>query len=338
MHDDLVKDLAEGYHHSDRDLLERPGIQTYESSVVHADGTRRQVIFNKATFQNAEGEVGGLIGVILDITEHKRAEEQIQLLADAVQSSQELICITDQDNRFTFANQAFLHAYGYTTEEILGKTPDLLYSAKNPPGLCNLIHQQTLRGGWKGEVVNCRKDGAEFPVSLNTSPIKNGEGRTLGLVGVATDISERRRAEQHNAALSHLGYRLSSANTREQAASIILDIGSELFGWDAGYVSLCSPAQDQITPLLTVDTVEGERVLFPPTSWPLAPSPMMRRVLKEGAALIERERSLRCGTQAGPFWKRQTIGRFQDVCSDPCEGLGHWHPVHPKLYAQGLFP
>ena len=166
------------------------------------------------------------------------------------------------------------------------RTPDFLYSAKNPPGLSDVVFQQTLRGGWKGEILNRRKDGTEFPISLDTAPIKSNEGRTLGLVGVARDISERIRAEKRNAAFAHLGYRLSAASTREQAAEIILDIGSELFGWDAGYVTLCSPEQDQITPLLTVDTVEGERVRFPPTSWPLNPSAMMRRVMTEGAQLL----------------------------------------------------
>jgi PAS domain S-box-containing protein len=280
------KDLAEVYHQADEELLKRPGSQNYESSLLYADGTHHQVIFNKATYQNAEGEVGGLIGVILDITERKRAEEQIQLLADAVQSTQDMICITDQQNRFTFANRAFLQTYGYTAEEIMGRTPDFLCSAKNPPGLTGVIFQQTLRGGWKGEIVDCRKDGTEFPISLDTSPIKSSEGRMLGLVAVARDISERIRAEKRSAAFSHLGYRLSAVSTREQAADVILDIGSELFGWDAGYVNLYSPEQDQITPLLTVDIVEGERVPFPPTSWPLKPSPMMRRVMNEGAQLL----------------------------------------------------
>src|ERR1019366_5919589 len=124
------RDLAEVYHQADEELLKRPGSQNYESSLLYADGTRHQVIFYKATYQDAEGEVSGLIGVILDITEHKRAEEQIQLLADAVQSSQDMICITDPENRFTFANRAFLQTYGYTAEEIMGRTPDLLFSAK----------------------------------------------------------------------------------------------------------------------------------------------------------------------------------------------------------------
>jgi PAS domain S-box-containing protein len=131
-----------------------------------------------------------------DITERKRAEEQIRLLAYAVQSARDLICITDGENRFTFVNQSFVKACGYSQEEILGKKPDFLYSPKNPPGLYEHIFRQTLGGSWTGELLNCRKDGTEFPVSLSTSEIKNSEGRTIGLIGVASDITERKQAEE----------------------------------------------------------------------------------------------------------------------------------------------
>jgi PAS domain S-box-containing protein len=131
-----------------------------------------------------------------DITERKRAEEQIRLLAYAVQSARDLICITDGENRFTFVNQSFVKAYGYSQEEILGRTPDLIASPKNSPGLCEHVFRRTLGGSWKGELLNRRKDGTEFPISLSTSEIKNSEGRTIGLIGVASDITERKRAEE----------------------------------------------------------------------------------------------------------------------------------------------
>jgi PAS domain S-box-containing protein len=82
VYDVAPKDLAEVYHQADQELLARPSIQTYESAVVYADGTRHQVIFNKATFQNAEGEVAGLVGVIHDITERKWVENLLRLQRD----------------------------------------------------------------------------------------------------------------------------------------------------------------------------------------------------------------------------------------------------------------
>ena len=74
-------DLAAIYDQSDRALFATPGVQTYEGLVAHADGSRHDVIFNKATFTNSAGEVAGLIGVILDITERKLAENRIRTLA-----------------------------------------------------------------------------------------------------------------------------------------------------------------------------------------------------------------------------------------------------------------
>ena len=279
------KDLAEVYQQADQGLLERPGVQSYESSVLYADGTRHQVVFNKATFQDAEGEVAGLVGVILDVTERKRAEEQIRLLADAVQSTTELISVADPENRFTYANRAFLEAYGYRLEEVLGNTPQILYSPRNPPGLAEQIFQQTLAGGWRGELLNCTKEGTEFPISLSTSPIKDSQGRLLGLLGVARDISERKRAQQQETALAQLGYRLSAAASPDQAARVIFEIASDLFDWDAGYVALYSQAEDRIIPVLTFDTVDGQRTLLPPTSLPRIPTPFMRLVIKEGPRL-----------------------------------------------------
>ena len=160
------------------------------------DGAEFPVFLSTSKIVNPDGHVIGLMGVAQDITERKRTEEQIRLLAYAVQSARDLICITDAENRFTFVNQSFVKAYGYSQEEILGRKPDFLYSPKNPPGLCERIFRQTLGGSWRGELLNCRKDGTEFPISLSTSEIKNSEGRTIGLIGVARDITERKQAEE----------------------------------------------------------------------------------------------------------------------------------------------
>ena len=160
------------------------------------DGTEFPIFLSTSKIMNPDGHVIGLMGVAQDITRRKRAEEQIRLLAYAVQSARDLICITDGENRFTFINQSFIKAYGYSQEEVLGRTPDLIASPKNPPEFCEHVFRQTLGGAWQGELLNRRKDGTEFPISLSTSEIKNSEGRTIGLIGVASDITERKRAEE----------------------------------------------------------------------------------------------------------------------------------------------
>ena len=68
------EELAQKYHAMDREIVESSGTQIYEAQVKYADGTLHDVIFHKASFRDEEGSPGGLVGVILDITERKAAE------------------------------------------------------------------------------------------------------------------------------------------------------------------------------------------------------------------------------------------------------------------------
>ncbi len=78
VYDVAPKDLADEYYRRDKDLFDDPGIQVYEFGVKHADGTQHDVIFNKATYTDVNGNTAGLLGVMQDITERKRAEQVIQ--------------------------------------------------------------------------------------------------------------------------------------------------------------------------------------------------------------------------------------------------------------------
>lgn len=75
------KDLADVYYEADRELFRHGGSQTYETSVVYADGGRREVLFHKAVFPRRDGRLGGLVGTMVDITERKDAEAKARYLA-----------------------------------------------------------------------------------------------------------------------------------------------------------------------------------------------------------------------------------------------------------------
>ncbi|MGD0283046.1 MAG: PAS domain S-box protein, partial [Dissulfurispiraceae bacterium] len=81
VYDIAPRELADKYHEMDMELFRKGGVQVYESSLRYADGALRDVIFNKATFTNADGSLSGLVGVILDITERKQSEQQSNQLA-----------------------------------------------------------------------------------------------------------------------------------------------------------------------------------------------------------------------------------------------------------------
>lgn len=80
--DTIPRSLAEFFREQDERLFDEPGVQAHESRVRFVNGLQRDVVFHKATFENAEGEVAGLVGVMLDVTEQRAAEREIRHLRD----------------------------------------------------------------------------------------------------------------------------------------------------------------------------------------------------------------------------------------------------------------
>ncbi len=142
-----------------------------------------------------EGKSPILAGFSLDITERKMHEIEIQKLANALKSINECVSITDLDNNLIFVNQSFINTYGYHDYELIGKNISLVGSAKNGAGLLEEVHYSTLRGGWNGELINTKKDGTEFPIQLSTTVIYDKQNSAIGMIGVASDITERKKIE-----------------------------------------------------------------------------------------------------------------------------------------------
>ena len=126
--------------------------------------------------------------------ELRRSEARNHLLARALESTDQMVSITDIADRFTYVNDAFLDAYGYQCEEIIGKTPEILRTLDTPQSLSKQILSDTHAGSWTGELVNRKKDGSRFWVNLRTSLVRAESGETVGMLGVARDITEQRRA------------------------------------------------------------------------------------------------------------------------------------------------
>ncbi|MFQ4145841.1 PAS domain S-box protein [Chlorogloeopsis sp. ULAP02] len=84
VYDLAPQELAEQYHQADIELFEQRGVQSYEGSLVYKDGKKHDVIFYKAIFSKADGSLGGLVGVILDISDRKRTEEALRVFFHAV--------------------------------------------------------------------------------------------------------------------------------------------------------------------------------------------------------------------------------------------------------------
>ena len=190
-----------------------------------------------------EGNAIAMEGFITDITERKLAEEKISMLAHALKSISESVCITDMNDIITFVNTSFTYTYGYKSLEILGKHVSIIWSDNNPQMKLNQIQPKTLEGGWTGELLNVKKNGDEFPILLSTSVIKDDAENPIALIGISTDITERKKAEE---ALKQSEERFKSLVDNMLEPALILDYsGTILFANNstARLVDLNSPEQ-----------------------------------------------------------------------------------------------
>jgi diguanylate cyclase (GGDEF)-like protein/PAS domain S-box-containing protein len=108
------KDLADRYFAADKALLDSHGTQIYEAIVQWADGSRHNVVFHKATFTRADGQIGGLVGVILDITDRKRLESE---MAEHIESLSTLNRQYEETQKELMAVNALLNERSREIEE-----------------------------------------------------------------------------------------------------------------------------------------------------------------------------------------------------------------------------
>ncbi len=83
----------------------------------------------------------------------------------------------------------------------------------------------TARGGWSGELYNRRKDGTDFLLALTTAPVRDSEGRVIALMGVSSDITERRRGEEQTRLLQET---LRRAETMSALGAVVAGVAHEV--------------------------------------------------------------------------------------------------------------
>ncbi|HEU4322192.1 MAG TPA: response regulator [Roseiflexaceae bacterium] len=171
-------------------------VQNFESQVYRRDGTVIWISENTRAVSDARGQLSYYEGSLQDITGRKHAEDQNRLLAHAIKSTGECVSITDMEDRILYVNDAFLETYGYVEAEVLGKKIDIIRSPNTPLSQAAQIYPATLNGGWQGELLNRRKDGSDFPIFLSTSLLRDEHRQPIALIGVATDITDRKRAQE----------------------------------------------------------------------------------------------------------------------------------------------
>ncbi|AAM06267.1 PAS domain S-box protein [Methanosarcina acetivorans] len=194
----IPQELGSAYRRVDRQLLQRGGSQIYESKVMCSDGIIRQFLFNKAVYRNLNGTVGGLVGVMLDITGRKRTEENLVKSEEryrlATEQTGQLIYEFDlQDGHGEWAG-AVTELTGYSYNEMQDFTYYDWLDHIHPEERRRV--QQEFKKCWNtGEKFNeefrfRRKDGSYFFVENKGVYLRNEEGCVCKALGVMKDITE----------------------------------------------------------------------------------------------------------------------------------------------------
>jgi PAS domain S-box-containing protein len=199
-YDIAPRELADRYHAMDRELLENPGIQIYEFSIQHADGTHHDVIFNKATYRDSQGNVAGLIGVVQDITARKRMEETLkqanETLRAVIQASPLAVVSFDANGNVDMWNSAAEGIFGWREREVRGCFNPLV-AEENKHEFLDLL-KRVLQGEslMEMELRRQKKDRSPIDVSVSSAPIRNVKNDIVGIVSLISDISEHKKAKQ----------------------------------------------------------------------------------------------------------------------------------------------
>lgn len=181
-----------------------------------------------------------LLAAVIERAVHQhRVEERVRLAAKVFDSAAEGILVTDAQARIVSTNRAFTTITGYTLEEVAGKKPSLFHSLQGDEAFASRMWRSLDETGeWQGEVWDRRKDGEVYPVWFAISAVKDARDQITNYVGLFTDITLRKQAEEGlrflathdpltrlpNREMFHerLAHALAAARRRKGSAAVML--------------------------------------------------------------------------------------------------------------------
>ncbi len=172
-----------------------------EHRSIWPDGSVHWIWARGQGYFDQNGRPVRISGVVMDIDDRKRAEEQIRLQATALEEAANAIVLTDRESKILWVNPAFTRMTGYTAEEVLGQTPRILRSGLQDSHYYQELWKTITAGEvWRGHLINSRKDGSTYHEDMTIAPIRSSGGEITHYVAIKEDVSERYQAQQALAA------------------------------------------------------------------------------------------------------------------------------------------
>ena len=151
----------------------------------------------KVIERDADGKPLRVCGTERDISAIRAADRDRRIASEVIRNMSEAVAVTDLDFRFVSINTAFTRMTGYAEHEVLGRDASILNGSRHAPDSYTQLRQTLAETGhWRGELWQRRKDGEEFLCWVELNEVCDASGQRTHMIGVLTDITDRKRAEQ----------------------------------------------------------------------------------------------------------------------------------------------
>ncbi len=185
-------------------IIDGETVDNYKTLRVRKDGTVFNVLLTLSPIKNFEGIIIGASKILRDITEQELAEIKLSVIRKEIanyvyaldQSS--IVAVTDQKGIIKYVNDNFLNISKYSREELIGQDHRIISSGYHSTSFIKNLWVTIANGKiWKGELKNKAKDGSTYWVDTTIVPFLDNEGKPYQYMAIRTDITERKKKEQH---------------------------------------------------------------------------------------------------------------------------------------------
>ncbi|MBE9529448.1 MAG: PAS domain S-box protein, partial [Proteobacteria bacterium] len=282
VYDLAPKELADKYFEADSVLFNNPGIQFYEAKVKYTDGREHDILFNKATFTRADGTMAGLVGVMTDVTEHKRAEEALResegRLQSVLENTTAVIYVKDLEGCHLIVNRRFEELFGVDRESIKGKTV-YDFMPKKEADICTANDWRVIDSGkvLEEEETLPLSDGLHTYLSVKF-PLLDAEGELYATCGISTDITERKKVEE--ALRIEKDFIDSAINTQSDTLFVFDTATGKALRWNRAFSEVSGYSDEEIGAMKAPDSYYSDEDLQKAASY-------LESLQEKGAATIE---------------------------------------------------
>ncbi|MEM9152369.1 MAG: PAS domain S-box protein, partial [Cyanobacteria bacterium P01_F01_bin.3] len=174
-------------------------IDHFETIYLCKDGHPLEVSVTISPLKDDSGQVAGVSRIVRDITHSKMAEAELQKLSLVASKTDNFVVITNAQGQIEWVNESFHRVTGYALDEVIGKKPgSFLQGNETDPDTVDqirdaLAHQQS----FSGEILNYRKDGSPYWLSLQINPVFDVDGKLTHFIALENDITEYKQLEMN---------------------------------------------------------------------------------------------------------------------------------------------